>query len=462
MAEIAFSCPFCGHGYQLDASLAGKRARCKVCKEVSRVPAPPTPNQSSEDEPQLRFPCPRCGHGFTLAASLAGKRARCKKCGEVFRVPVRSRVEEEQPIPVAPAAKDPGAGYSLVETEPALMSNSLRLRPKSLPAPPNGGGDEGYWEADDSPSGPGTMPREPSRKKNAASSPLKSWLGYRAKVAVLAVAVVLLMGVFATLLPRAWESGRALFGGDQENPNELPTDPAGDRDLDLPDIPPDRIEVVEAHEQALEEMAKAFVEMVQGCITMRNFPGRFAAGQKEVAQAFEKLDQSARKGASLAKLDPAEKLVLSDIVNIRLKQYAARAAQELNQLRQTPGAESEFDKMLEAINQFRRQFDREFGNDVHRPSVLLIFRKIDDPVEREIISEKAWSLVDHTKSGGMGWRNEVETSRLKVTPVLSARAYADRITFGKVRKITGRRIELDVEPPTAEEVAAFRAKRPPR
>ena len=53
-------------------------------------------------------------------------------------------------------------------------------------------------------------------------------------------------------------------------------------------------------------MAQAFLEMAQGYATMRT-PDKFETGLKEVAQASEKLDQAAKKGASLAKLEPAEK-----------------------------------------------------------------------------------------------------------------------------------------------------------
>jgi hypothetical protein len=49
---------------------------------------------------------------------------------------------------------------------------------------------------------------------------------------------------------------------------------------------------------------------------------------------------------------------------------------------------------------------------------------------------------------------------MKLAPVLSARAYADKIRFGKVKRIQGRRIELHVDPPRADEVEQFRARHP--
>ena len=68
------------------------------------------------------------------------------------------------------------------------------------------------------------------------------------------------------------------------------------------------------------------------------------------------------------------------------------------------------------------------------------------------------ALVDRSNATGAGWGNEGETSRLKVYPVYSAQAYAERINFGKVRRVTGRRIEVDIELPSAEEIAQFKAK----
>ena len=39
MADIAFTCPECGHAYQFASHLAGKRGRCKTCQAVFRIPA---------------------------------------------------------------------------------------------------------------------------------------------------------------------------------------------------------------------------------------------------------------------------------------------------------------------------------------------------------------------------------------------------------------------------------------
>jgi hypothetical protein len=264
----------------------------------------------------------------------------------------------------------------------------------------------------------------------------------------LAVGLLLLVWACSSLFPRAWNAGQALLGV-ADKTNDPVKSPNGDPGLDTPDISPSRVELVHQHEQALEEMAQAFFQMARGYAIMQK-PASFAAGQKEVGQATEKLDQAARKGASLAKLEPAEKMALGYSVNTQLKKNAGFAAQELNKLMRTPGIHGDFEKLFAAINQSRQQFDREFGDDPVRPGVLLIMSKIQDPAQQQIISQRATAKVDRSSLTSAGWSTEGETSQLKIAPVYSAQAYAERIDFGKVRRVKGRRIEIDVKLPSAQ------------
>jgi hypothetical protein len=50
--------------------------------------------------------------------------------------------------------------------------------------------------------------------------------------------------------------------------------------------------------------------------------------------------------------------------------------------------------------------------------------------------------------------------RLKLSPVISARFYASQITFGKVLQIKGRRIEVQADAPSAEELAQLGEQQP--
>ena len=112
MTQIAFSCPRCGRSYQVEAQLAGKKARCKDCQEVMRVPLASPPEKADSGDIVLSFPCPRCGHGFRLDPTLAGKKARCKQCGEVFRVP--SELPTAGAKPTSPAANRFTKAYDLI------------------------------------------------------------------------------------------------------------------------------------------------------------------------------------------------------------------------------------------------------------------------------------------------------------------------------------------------------------
>src|SRR5205807_1987564 len=36
--SIPVECPYCGHRYDVETALGGKRARCKACREIFRLP----------------------------------------------------------------------------------------------------------------------------------------------------------------------------------------------------------------------------------------------------------------------------------------------------------------------------------------------------------------------------------------------------------------------------------------
>ncbi len=40
--------------------------------------------------------CPGCAKRYEVDASLAGKKSRCKQCGEVFQIPVPGRARRRQ------------------------------------------------------------------------------------------------------------------------------------------------------------------------------------------------------------------------------------------------------------------------------------------------------------------------------------------------------------------------------
>jgi predicted RNA-binding Zn-ribbon protein involved in translation (DUF1610 family) len=100
---IKFSCPACGKQTQAPDEMAGKQARCPMCKEVIDVPAPvfdpdataapykvaDVPATKGEDEG--RKPCPMCGEMILQDA------AKCRFCGEIFDPELRKSQKKVNP-----------------------------------------------------------------------------------------------------------------------------------------------------------------------------------------------------------------------------------------------------------------------------------------------------------------------------------------------------------------------------
>ena len=120
---IIVDCPGCRKRYEVEASLAGKKSRCKQCGEVFRLPIPngnvvetvtqPKPPTASVSRTPATGPsiadrassvggpislnCPGCGKHYEVDAALAGKKSRCKQCKEVFTIPVPMGIVTELP-----------------------------------------------------------------------------------------------------------------------------------------------------------------------------------------------------------------------------------------------------------------------------------------------------------------------------------------------------------------------------
>ncbi len=147
--KIVLDCPGCGKRYEVDASLAGKRSRCKDCGDTFRIPDAPGASsvgesksgrdsatgrqQAAAGSPResapavyaeivsvpasapiiasgaargtVVFNCPRCFKRYEVDASLSGKKSRCKDCKEVFTIPSPMNAPEPAPVEQAPPAK---------------------------------------------------------------------------------------------------------------------------------------------------------------------------------------------------------------------------------------------------------------------------------------------------------------------------------------------------------------------
>jgi hypothetical protein len=102
---INFNCPACGKKTKAPDEMAGKRARCPMCKEVIEVPEPayefeevqtpepePAPRKKARDETEDegRKPCPMCGEMIREEA------VKCRYCGEIFDPELRKREKRKK------------------------------------------------------------------------------------------------------------------------------------------------------------------------------------------------------------------------------------------------------------------------------------------------------------------------------------------------------------------------------
>jgi transcription elongation factor Elf1 len=176
--RIPFVCPSCAKAGSVDASAAGRQARCKHCGYGFTVPSPSeseledysleepdertdvvtaisppaastfVPSHGDDSttprrEPKRREPesvrlmripfvCPSCARAGSVDASAAGRPARCKQCGCDFTIP--------RPV------DDELAGYALEEPDertdavtafdPPAASSFVRSRGDDATAPP--------------------------------------------------------------------------------------------------------------------------------------------------------------------------------------------------------------------------------------------------------------------------------------------------------------------------------------
>jgi hypothetical protein len=388
---------------------------------------------------EIAFACPRCGRGYQVEPQLGGKKARCKRCGEIFRVPAWPPATALVPEPLLPAsAEDDGSAYDLADP----LFDPL---PPPRPAPAAGRIAAGPGSALPHPSRAGMPPPE-SRNEDAAdfSPAWREWLANHGKFLGLAAGLVLLAVALWALLPRAWNAGQLLLGAAEEHPNEpVPSNAETDPDLEFPEFAPERAALIAQHRDALMGMAVAFGGMAQGYADMRN-PSKFAAGQAAAARSSQDLDAAASKGAALPKLELGERAALVVFVDRGLRPALARALRELRQLKATPGINGDFSKLDAALQQTSVQIDREYRGNPSKPAVLVTLNNLTHESQQRVISDRATKLIDPGAGGEVGWRKEAGKTQIKVSPVLSTRAFAERIDFGKVTQVQGRRIEVEV------------------
>jgi hypothetical protein len=98
------------------------------------------------------------------------------------------------------------------------------------------------------------------------------------------------------------------------------------------------------------------------------------------------------------------------------------------------------------MNQARQQFERESPSGSRALAILLIIDQIRDGSHLQPIQLKTRALAHDPSQTSAGLRVQGATCRMKLSPVLRAQGYADRINFGKIVRVKGRRIDVTADP----------------
>ena len=107
--SIKFACPGCGKPYELDEGLAGKKAKCKQCDQVMRIPeAGVVAEESAVGSGAIRFRCDGCGKSYSTPSHLAGKKIVCKGCGQSVKIPGDPVAAATNPKPKPTLRIEPG------------------------------------------------------------------------------------------------------------------------------------------------------------------------------------------------------------------------------------------------------------------------------------------------------------------------------------------------------------------
>jgi hypothetical protein len=153
---------------------------------------------------KIRFACPSCGATGTVDATSAGKPARCKHCGVRFNIPGPGAAEPEVFSLVEPAEEAAGAGYAVAS--PPVQASAL--------APPRGdepAADVPRPKKKSASSSKSRVGRE--RAARAARVKRLAWIGGTAAIVIAAVALLAPNGVtIAGCALMAIGSGMILLG----------------------------------------------------------------------------------------------------------------------------------------------------------------------------------------------------------------------------------------------------------
>ncbi len=396
MSEISFCCPNCGHAYRFAADLGGKRGRCKVCKEVFRVPANPrrqpeivkrpmpSPPQAQVAGPanpeKIVFNCPTCGHGYRLAAQLAGKQGRCTACRGIFTIPTRSqwsapgavvresvpasrgrepeppsRGRAPNPVPALPKSSVPNGAHS--DSPPELGPDHGAMT--FIPIPDQDDDDPEWWEVDSSEAMPAisaraglqatatpvmapAAPASPVRtgdavRETAAAKPRRPQWVTHAVIAGGVISGAFSFAVAYTVVSNALRSNRPSVADGAKPGVKGPALAVAESTQSQPGPASSATASgTAAHQAVLDALASAYNDIADGYAQIRD-PASIPGGEARISRAVERLKAAAQHGRSLTPLEADERTAFARSSGPPLLRAIDRVLQELRRTQGDPG-----------------------------------------------------------------------------------------------------------------------------
>jgi hypothetical protein len=359
--KIVFNCAACGHGYRLDAKLAGKQGRCTSCRAVFTIPSLPRPARPLPEEPpptspaQWRVPTAGPTPGM-VAADPAPARAR-SRAGATRRAPSPEFGAGVAAPAAARLAADDSGYWELDSSEaiPAAAAHPGAGRPRPIAAATAAAAVRQPIELDESGEGP-VITARPIRPK---------WVTYTA------TAIGVVGGAVAFSLAYAWTSGAPWptvprnreQAGAQPSPSAPPAAVAEAPEPSPgsgPAPPPGAgaSGSVDQHRQAVDALIRAYNEIADGYARIRDVHS-IPDGDGPVGRAVEQLRSAAQRGRRLPPLSPEDREAVIRHGGPALLRAIDRVLGELRRLKATPGLRSDFDRLIDAYTRARQEVQRE-------------------------------------------------------------------------------------------------------
>lgn len=360
-------CKSCQAVFRIPELPATPPAAAAAAPAASSRPAAPSSLPRSgpaADDGKVTFNCPTCGHGYRLDAKLAGKQGRCTSCQGVFTIPATSvtttaaRSTGIRP----PAASSPVAGDSdwweldSSESVPTATAQAVAGRPRAATtaAAVAASSPRGLRPADDGAEAPVVTAR-PVRPKWV----LYAGIGGGVVAAGIALAVVssLVSNAPAPATPSVAEQPKdqpptAVAVADDEDDAEED----GGKSSPAPAAP--LAGVAGQHLEAITALTNAYQKIADGYARIRDADS-IAEASGAVALGVADLKSAATRGKSLPPLSPSDRQALVRQAGPPLIQAVERVLAELRRLQGTPGLRSDFDRLIAAYTRTREEIRRE-------------------------------------------------------------------------------------------------------